>query len=156
MQSKHNNKKYLIWFWSLFFFPFALIALLFILISKEKLGPMPSFTQLENPEYFLATEVFSDDGTLLGKISMENLTWTEYENLSPHLVDALIATEDIRYFRHSGIDIRGLGRVVVRTILMGPEIRRREYNTAAACKTTISEDTARMSSLTRKLKAWII
>lgn len=118
MESNQNNKKYLIWFWSLFVFPFVFLAVLFILISKGKLGPIPSFSELENPEYFLATEVLSDNGTLLGKISMENLTWTDYENLSPSLVQALIATEDIRYFRHSGIDIRGLGRVVVRTILM--------------------------------------
>ena len=79
MKGNTNNKKYLIWFWSLFIFPFALIIILFILISKEKLGRMPSFSELENPEYFLAAEVYSDDGVLLGKISIENLTWTEYQ-----------------------------------------------------------------------------
>ncbi|MGE5421335.1 MAG: hypothetical protein ACM3UT_14205, partial [Chloroflexota bacterium] len=70
MAGKENNKKYLIWFWSLFILPFALIILLFILISKEKLGRMPSFSELENPEYFLDAEVYSADGILLGKISM--------------------------------------------------------------------------------------
>jgi penicillin-binding protein 1A len=57
------------------------VIILFFLISKEKLGPMPSFEELENPEYYLASEVFSDDGILLGKVSIQNLTWTEYENL---------------------------------------------------------------------------
>jgi penicillin-binding protein 1A len=119
MKGNTNNKKYLIWFWAIFIFPFALIIILFILISSEKLGPMPSFSELENPEYFLAAEVYSEDGALLGKISIENLTWTEYKDLSPRLVEALIATEDIRYKRHSGIDIRGLGRAAIRTVLLG-------------------------------------
>jgi penicillin-binding protein 1A len=153
MQSKENNKKYLLWFWSLFFFPFAVVAVLFVLISMEKLGPMPTFTELENPEYFLATEVYADDGSLLGKISLENLTWTDYENLSPHLVDALIATEDIRYFRHSGIDVRGLGRVVVRTILMGNQKSGGGSTiTQQLAKQLYPRETATTSSLTRKIR----
>ena len=114
MEGNTNNKKYLIWFWALIIFPFAFITVIFILISKEKLGPMPSFTELENPEYYLAAEVYSEDGVLLGKISVENRTWTEFRNISPYLVDALVATEDIRYYRHSGIDIRGVGRASTR------------------------------------------
>ena len=98
MKGNTNNKKYLIWFWALFIFPFVFVITLFILISKEKLGPMPSFGELENPEYYLAAEVISEDGVLLGKISIENRTWTEYKDLSHYLTDALIATEDIRYF----------------------------------------------------------
>ncbi|MDQ1297079.1 MAG: penicillin-binding protein, partial [Bacteroidota bacterium] len=72
----NNNRKYLIWFWAIFIFPFALAITIFILISKGKLGPMPSFTELENPEYYLAAEVYSDDKVLLGKIALENRTWT--------------------------------------------------------------------------------
>jgi len=53
MEGKSDNKKYLIWFWALFAFPFVLIITIFILISKGKLGPMPSFEELENPEYYL-------------------------------------------------------------------------------------------------------
>jgi len=67
------------------------VITLFIFISKEKLGPMPSFKELENPKYHLASEVYSEDGYLLGKISIENLTWTEYENFSPYLTKALLA-----------------------------------------------------------------
>ncbi len=153
MEGKENSKKYLIWFWSLFVLPFVLIVLLFILISREKLGRMPSFSELENPEYFLDAEVYADDGSLLGKISLENLTWTDYKDLSPNLVSALIATEDIRYYRHSGIDIRGLGRVIVRTILMGNQKSGGGSTiTQQLAKQLYPRDTARTSAFTRKLR----
>jgi penicillin-binding protein 1A len=119
MKGKTNNRKYLIWFWTLFTLPFVFIIVLFILISNEKLGPMPSFVELENPENNLAAEVYSEDGVLLGKYYFQNRTWTDYKEISPYVTDALIATEDIRFYRHSGIDIRGLGRVFVRTIILG-------------------------------------
>jgi penicillin-binding protein 1A len=152
MKGNSNNKKYLIWFWALFIFPFAFAITLFILISKEKLGPMPSFDELENPEYYLASEVYSEDGVLLGKISFENLTWTEYKDFSPWLVDALIATEDIRYYRHSGIDMRGLGRAVVRTILLDQSTGGGSTITQQLAKLLYPRDTARTSAFMRKVK----
>lgn len=152
MKGNTNNKKYLIWFWALFIFPFALIITLFILISKEKLGPMPTFSDLENPEYYLAAEVISEDGVLLGKISIENLTWTEYKELSPYLVDALLATEDIRYYRHSGIDVRGLGRAAIKTILLGQSTGGGSTITQQLAKQLYPRDTARTSSLVRKIR----
>ncbi|MBE3086825.1 MAG: transglycosylase domain-containing protein [Bacteroidetes bacterium] len=118
----------------------------------EKLGPMPSFDELENPEYYLASEVYSEDGVLLGKISIENLTWTEYKDFSPWLVDALIATEDIRYNRHSGIDMRGLCRAVVRTILLGQSTGGGSTITQQLAKQLYPRDTARMSALMMKVK----
>ena len=98
MRGDSSNRKYLIWFWTLFILPFLTVIILFLLISGGKLGPIPSFRELENPEYYLAAEVYSEDGVLLGKISIENRTWTDFKELSPYLTDALIATEDIRYF----------------------------------------------------------
>ena len=152
MNGKTNNKKYLIWFWALFSFPFIFVIVLFILISREKLGPMPSFNELENPEYLLASEVISEDGVLLGKISLENLTWTEYKDLSPFLTNALIATEDIRYNRHSGIDIRGLGRAAIRTVLMGQNTGGGSTITQQLAKQLYPRDTARTSAFMKKLK----
>ncbi|MFW5759005.1 MAG: transglycosylase domain-containing protein, partial [Bacteroidota bacterium] len=67
---------------------------------------MPSFEQLENPKTDLATQIISADQELLGSYFRENRTNTEYDSLSPHIVDALLATEDIRFRQHSGIDIR--------------------------------------------------
>lgn len=153
MEGNSNNRKYLIWFWSLFIFPFAFIILLFVLISKGKLGPMPGFSELENPEYFLDAEVYADDGvTLLGKISMENLTWTDYQNLSPYLVDALVATEDIRYYRHSGIDVRGIGRAAIRTVLLGQSTGGGSTITQQLAKQLYPRDTSRTSSLVKKIR----
>jgi penicillin-binding protein 1A len=152
MKGNTNNKKHLIWFWSLFTFPFIVIIILFILISKGKLGPMPSFVELENPEYYLAAQVLSEDGVLLGKISIENRTWTEYKDLSHYLTDALIATEDVRYTRHSGIDIKGLGRAAIRTVLMGQSTGGGSTITQQLAKQLYPRDTARNSSVMRKVK----
>src|SRR5665647_90987 len=152
MKGNKNNKKYLIWFWAIIILPVAVIITLFILISKEKLGPMPSFRQLENPEYNLAAEVYAEDGVLLGKISIENLTWAEYKDFSPYLTQALIATEDIRYKRHSGIDIRGLGRAAILTIIMGQNTGGGSTITQQLAKQLYPRDTARSSALMRKVK----
>ena len=118
----------------------------------EQLGPVPSFSELENPEYFLDAEVYAEDGVLLGKISMKNLTWTNYKDISPWLVDALIATEDIRYNRHSGIDIRGLGRAAIRTVLLGQSTGGGSTITQQLAKQLYPRDTTRNSSLVRKIK----
>ena len=117
--AKSKYKKYLYWFWGIFSFPFVFVILLFVLISFDIFGPMPSFKQLENPENDLASEVWSEDGKLLGKFYIINRTWTDIDEISPYIVDALIATEDIRFYKHSGVDIRGLGRVIYKTILQG-------------------------------------
>jgi len=106
-------------FWAVFICPFILVTLIFILISRGKMGFLPSFEDLENPRNNLASELYSEDNQLLGKFFIENRTYVEYSDLSPYLINSLIATEDIRFRRHSGIDARGLARVLFRTILSG-------------------------------------
>lgn len=66
---------------------------------------LPSIDQLENPDTAIATEVRSRDGVVLDKYFIENRTWVRYDNISPHVIDALVATEDHRFFNHWGIDI---------------------------------------------------
>lgn len=112
-------RKNIIWLWIVLASPVVLLTTLFILISAGKLGPMPSFEELENPSNNLAAEVYSEDGVMLGKFYVQNRTWTEYEDISPYVVQALVATEDIRFYRHSGIDPRGLIRVLLKTIMLG-------------------------------------
>ena len=86
------------------FLPILIIgACLFFAISGTW-GPLPDFKTLENPETNLATEILSTDNKLLGKYFYENRTHVEYDDLSPDLINALIATEDERFFNHSGID----------------------------------------------------
>ena len=72
---------------------------------------MPSFEELENPKNSLATEIYSADKVLLGKFYYQNRSFVKYEDLSPDMVHALVATEDVRFYDHSGIDLIGLFRV---------------------------------------------
>ena len=118
-QEPGKTTKYLIILWSLYALPVVLFIVIMFLIGNGKMGFMPDFDQLENPQTNLASELITEDGELLGKYFIENRTFVNYEELSPHLVDALIATEDVRYYRHSGIDLRSLSRVLVFSVLMG-------------------------------------
>ncbi|MGG7037147.1 MAG: penicillin-binding protein 1A, partial [Flavobacterium sp.] len=93
-------------FWKLFFFGLGVAILFFALASWGFFGKMPSFEDLENPESNLATEIISSDGVTIGKFYNENRTPIKFEDLPPHLVKALVATEDERFYEHSGIDAR--------------------------------------------------
>lgn len=96
-------------------------VLIFFSIAKGWIGYMPPVEDLENPNYKFATEVFSNDGKVLGtySYSKENRVYVGYRDLSPYLISALIATEDVRFSQHSGIDAKALFRAVVkRGILM--------------------------------------
>ena len=105
-------------FWFVFLAPVVFMVILFALISSGNLGYMPDFKELENPQSNLASEVISADQQLLGKYYRENRTIVQFENLPPHLVNALVATEDIRFYDHSGIDARGLMRVLFKTLIL--------------------------------------
>jgi len=152
-------KKYIIGFWLLFITGIAAVALMFILIAKGHLGFMPTFEELENPPNILASEIYSEDGKILDKYFIhENRTFVNYENLPPHLIDALISTEDVRFFRHSGIDLRGLLRVV-KGIVTG--------DTSSGGGSTLSQQLAKMlfprdnlsskkELVLRKFKEWVI
>lgn len=99
-------------FWKIFAGGLGAIFLFFLLASWGVFGSMPSFEELENPESNLATEIISSDGQTIGKFYNENRTAIKYSDLPKHLVDALVATEDERFYDHSGIDARGTLRAV--------------------------------------------
>lgn len=110
---KTNFSKQKRWFWLLFLCGISLIPVIFLLASFGAFGFMPDHTALENPRTNLATEVISLDGVTLGKFYYEdNRTPVSFTELPKYLVDALIATEDIRYFDHAGIDARGTLRAL--------------------------------------------
>jgi penicillin-binding protein 1A len=93
-------------FWKIFFYGLGIVVLFFFLASWGFFGAMPSFEDLENPESNLATEIISSDGVTIGKFYNENRTPIKYEDLPKHLVNALVSTEDERFYEHSGIDAR--------------------------------------------------
>ena len=107
-------KKYNKWFWGIILGGFSFIILLFLFASWGLLGALPTFEELENPETNLATEVISADGKTIGKYATENRTPVHYKELPKNLVDALVATEDERFYEHSGIDFYGTTRAVVK------------------------------------------
>ena len=116
---QRRRKIYIIVLWAIYSIPFLILMTLFILLGRGKLGYVPTFRDLENPENNLASEVYSEDSVLLGNFYLENRTYVGFEELSPNIVNSLIATEDIRFNKHSGIDARGLARVLFKSILMG-------------------------------------
>ncbi len=99
-------------FWISYCVVLIFIALLFTAISYGLLGFMPSFEELENPKSNLASEVISADQELLGKYYIENRSNSHYSDLSPNLLNALIATEDSRFYNHSGVDPKAVFRVI--------------------------------------------
>jgi penicillin-binding protein 1A len=109
-----NSKKGVLFFWGLIMFMLLAFYLLMWAAKTGSVGfePMPDLTELENPKSNLASEIITSDGKVIGKYFKQNRTNVRFEDLSPHLVDALIATEDERYREHSGIDLRGLTRAL--------------------------------------------
>ncbi len=106
--------------WALLGLGIVLCIIVFSLISNGKIGYMPPIEELQNPKNKFATEVYTSDGKLLTTYFMDtdNRVSVEYSQLSPHLVRALIATEDVRFTQHSGIDFKALLRAIVKRGLL--------------------------------------
>ncbi|MDZ4810563.1 MAG: transglycosylase domain-containing protein [Bacteroidota bacterium] len=102
-------------FWRIFAFGFLTFILLIIAASLGAFGKMPSLAELENPSILQASEVYAEDGTLMGKYYTErgNRSNVKYRDISTHVIDALIATEDERFYSHSGIDFKSTMRALL-------------------------------------------
>jgi len=152
-------RKYIRWFWGMVAGFILFMFLFFILLSSGVVGFMPSFEELENPRNVLASEMISADGKILDSYFIrENRSYVDHREIPQHLIDALIAVEDERFYRHSGIDFRGLIRVLKGVILM---------DSNAGGGSTISQQLAKMlfprdvqlnkfELVARKFKEWII
>lgn len=151
-------KKYVIAFWILFSSAVLGVFFLFMGVSNGNFGFMPSFEELENPKNSLATEIYSADKVLLGKFYFQNRSFIKYEDLSPDIVNALVATEDVRFYDHSGIDLIGLGRVAKGLVTA---------NKNAGGGSTLSQQLAKMlfprerfsnkiDMVFRKFREWVI
>ena len=157
--TEHSFQKYIKIFYGIFVFGILVIITLFAFIANGKLGFMPSLTELENIESSLASEVYSCDSVVLRKFFYkENRTYVPYEQISQNVITALIATEDERFYQHSGIDVKGLVRVV-KGVITG--------NESAGGGSTISQQLAKMlfpreemdgkiDLAFRKFREWII
>ena len=109
-----GTSKYTKWIWRIFFGGLLFAVLIFGLAALGVFGKLPSFEELENPENNLATEVISIDGETLGKFYRENRTPVKFSELPDNLIQALVSTEDERFYEHSGIDFRGTARAAVK------------------------------------------
>ena len=105
--TEETQKKISKWFWRIITFP--VLLLIFMILLVWAFADIPSFKELENPESKLATQIIAEGGEVLTTFHIENRTYVTYEELSPNVVHAAIATEDARFYRHSGIDFKGLG-----------------------------------------------
>ena len=155
---KENKKTYrreIKLFWYLFFFGLLSLVGVFVAAGFGLLGKMPEFRQLENPKTNLATQIFSSDNKILGKFYYnENRTPLNYEEIPKDLIDALIATEDERFYSHSGIDLRSTMRAIV-------------YLGEKGGASTVSQQLARqlftgvrsrntLDAVIQKIKEWVI
>src|SRR5690606_38190415 len=104
--TQEEAKRYTRTFWKLILGTIILVFLFLTSVRVGLFGKLPTFTDLENPESNLASEVISSDNKVLGTYFVQNRSNVTFEELSPNLVNALIATEDIRFYGHSGIDFK--------------------------------------------------
>ena len=149
-----NFKKYIKRFWIFIGSGMALILLLFLSASWGFFGALPTFEELENPQKNLATEVISADGVTLGKYAFQNRTPVGFKELPDNLVNALIATEDERFYEHSGIDFRGTARAIVKMGKGGgastitQQLAKNLFNDGGSSNT--------LERLIQKVKEWIV
>ncbi len=151
---KAGFAKYILGFWTLFGIGILIIIVLFLMAGWGAFGKMPKFEELENPETNLATEIFSSDGETLGKYYNENRSPIKYEDLPDHLVEAFVATEDERFYNHSGIDYIATLRAAV---FLG-ERGGGSTITQQLAKQLFTENASRnpIARVLQKFKEWII
>lgn len=154
-QKKTNYSDPIKLFWSLLVAGILIVACIFGSAALGFFGPMPPLEQLENPKTNLATQIISADGEILGKFFYnDNRTPISFDELPPHLVEALVATEDERFYAHSGIDFRGTFRAIA-------------YLGKRGGASTITQQLARqlfvgvrsrnkVQAITQKIKEWVL
>ncbi|MFN6039788.1 MAG: transglycosylase domain-containing protein [Bacteroidota bacterium] len=155
VKDSRSNRRYVLTTWVLVFSP--LLLLISLIFGTLLFGDLPSITELQNPKSSLASVVYSSDGQILGKYYKENRVNVSFSDLDKDIVSALIATEDVRFYEHSGVDIRAVLRSM-RGVVTG--------NSSAGGGSTLTQQLAKMqfprerlnkfSMIFRKFKEWII
>jgi penicillin-binding protein 1A len=160
MQQSDQTKKYLKIFWWTFGGSVVFVFVFFTMISKGLLGFMPSFDVLENPKLIEATQIISEDGITLGTFfsPQENREIIPYDKISPYMIDAIISIEDQRYYRHSGIDFKGLIRVVVKSLILRQDTGGGSTLTQQLAKNLFprEDSLSTIGFAVRKFREWVI
>jgi len=155
-EKQETYRKIARWMWYITFGSIGAVLLTFLILSFTRL---PSVQQLENPKSEEASQIFAANGEVIGRYYTENRVPVSYSELSPNLVNALVATEDERFREHSGIDFKALGRVAIKTVLLGQK--------SSGGASTITQQLAKLlftgeratntpERIIQKLKEWII
>jgi penicillin-binding protein 1A len=152
-----NRKKKIVIIWLIILSPFLAIFSLVSLASFEFFGPLPTFDQLENPSSNLATEIISVDSVVIGKYFFENRTSSTKQNIPDNFIDALIATEDIRFRSHSGIDVKSLARAIIGVFFGDGQTGGASTITQQLSKMLFTKTPASgVERVKQKLKEWVI
>ena len=155
MEKKETTsyKKYLKWFWGIVLGGFTVILVLFLYTAWDPFEVLPSFEELENPETNLATEVISIDGKTIGKYATENRTPIKFKELPTNIVNALVATEDERFYEHSGIDFKGTARAVLKPGSGGASTITQQL---ARMLFTGKKSRNKLKRVLQKVKEWVV
>ncbi|MCL2562111.1 MAG: transglycosylase domain-containing protein [Rikenellaceae bacterium] len=164
LKTRLNSRAAVRWLWIALGAPIVLLLLLMVLVSLGAFGRLPTFEELENPRSNIATAIYSEDGEIIGSYFYQNRSFVDYTDLNDSLVAALVSTEDMRFYSHSGIDFIALARVGMKTGLL----RQREQGggstiTQQLAKNLFPRDTVQnRSALSKaghltiaKLKEWV-
>lgn len=117
MLFKNPYWKWLRWLWVAAFSGVLLFSSILFAIARGWFGELPPIEELENPKTYLASEIYAEEGTLLGKYYLQNRSNANFEDLSPNLINALISTEDIRFYEHSGVDNKRLFTIIIYNLI---------------------------------------
>ncbi len=160
--SSQKFRRYILVFWGVMLIPILICIFFYVGICAGWFGYMPTLEELDNPATNLASEVYSADGKLMGTYYVQNRNACEYNEFPEHLVNALVAREDHRFYKHCGIDAYGLCRVLFKTVLLGKHTEGGGSTiTQQLAKSLFPRDTAEFKSnkfnmVTTKFKEWII
>lgn len=159
IKNKKTENIVIISCWSFFGLVILTLIIIFACISNGKIGYMPPIEELQNPKDKFASEIYSSDMQVIGNFHSEanNRVYVDYEDISPYLINALIATEDVRFYNHSGIDFRALTRAVIKGIFGGGTAGGGSTITQQLAKQLYSPQTdSKLDRLFQKPIEWVI
>ncbi len=140
-------------FWKFFLYAWSAVFLLILLIYVGLFGKLPSIEELENPSMMSSSEIYADDGTMMGKFYLKDRINVKYQDISPNVIRALVSTEDERFYEHSGIDIKSLLRAIV---FLGSEGGASTITQQTAKSLLGQQSSKSVTRIIEKLKEWIV